>query len=205
MRLKILLLPGSEISITYSSQGAKVSLSTQEYSKGHPKLFWLLKLQEITQIFLSGGGLFGVILALIQCKLSIRWRWDALSAHLLGCARWGAQGRAAHPSTCAGGLHWSEVLKGWQDTFVRTSTSVVWLHGLNADGALVWKSTYDVWPWLSVQHWEAVIRSASPIGGNGARQPWMAWSRPAGNSWQQLWVTVKPWVCQGSASVDWPF
>lgn len=181
-----------------------------EYTKGPPRLFGWLQFQEITQVFWSGGGLFGILLAWTQCKTSIRGRWEALSALLLGNARsgggfQGAKGRAAHPRTCAGGLNQSAVLKGWQDTFVRPSTSIMWLHGLNVDGALIYQSTSSIWPWLSVQHWEAAITSASSIGGNGARQPWMAWGHPIGNSWQQLWVTIKPRVCQGSASVDWPF
>lgn len=39
------------------------------------------------------------------------------------------------PAPVQGGLHRSAVLKGWQDTLIRLSTSIMWLHGLNVDGS----------------------------------------------------------------------
>lgn len=53
-------------------------LLKSEYSKGLSRLFGWHQLQEVTQVFWSGGGLFGVLLAWIQGKPSIRWRWDAI-------------------------------------------------------------------------------------------------------------------------------
>lgn len=114
----------------------------------------------------------------------------------------GAWGRAARPSACVWGLYWSAVLQGWQDVLFRPGTSIMWLHALNADRALLSKSTCRACSRLPVKHWEAASACASPVvDGNGARHPKMAWSHPVANSWHQLWVTGKPHICQESAAV----
>lgn len=172
------------------------------YTKGPPRLFGWLQLQEITHVPWSGGGCVWISFGLdpTQDKYQMEMRYS--SALLQGNARsrrrcQGAWGRAVCPSACAGRLHRSAVLEGQWDTLFRPGSSIMWLHGFNVDGALVSKTTHGACSWLPAKRWEAASTCASPdVGGDTVRHPKMAWSCPVANSWHQLWVTGKPHVCQ---------